>query len=306
MTKDEFGFMPLEKNEFGPFKSLEKNEFGIKVHPYEVRTFVQFLNKEFGTEIKVGELTNPSEPVDLVCPECNKGFESKRGLTQHIDRVHYLSNEFHHCDKCEYKTRYRKNLEKHICSFEKPPKPPKLPIHVCDECGKAFTTRKNLYRHGREVHYGAELFCTQCDYQTKRPQGLREHIARHHTKSDDTTAKPMPLFTCDHCGYQTNYKQSLKNHIDALHIIAEWKCHLCDFVTSTKKKLREHQQHHGETFECEVCFKQFPTVKKFKAHTRKGHKSKELKHCEFCKYNTTSSKCFEKHLLNKHGINKSD
>merc|ERR1719300_1422572 len=95
----------------GHLNHWRKNEFGIKVHPYEVRTFVQFLNMEFGTEIKVGELTNPSEPVDLVCPECNKGFESKRGLTQHIDRVHYLSNEFHHCDKCEYKTRYRKILK---------------------------------------------------------------------------------------------------------------------------------------------------------------------------------------------------
>ena len=81
---------------------------------------------------------------------------------------------------------------------------------------------------------------------------------------------------------------------------------MCEFMTTTKRRLQEHKERHGQILECDVCHKRFETAKKFRHHKEQSHKPKINSKCDLCNYSTNIKEWFIKHLLKKHGITKTD
>lgn len=52
--------------------------------------------------------------------------------------------------------------------------------HICLTCNKAFIEKSHLVRH-QKIHLNEKPYkCQECNYQTTRPDKMKEHFARHH------------------------------------------------------------------------------------------------------------------------------
>ena len=64
------------------------------------------------------------------CDQCDYKTKRKYGLKKHIESVH--GGVWHSCEQCDYKTKWKDNLKKHLDSG--------LPGHwyICDQCGNSL------------------------------------------------------------------------------------------------------------------------------------------------------------------------
>jgi len=301
----------VSDEEYVPEESVlvEKEEQDLEDKHTEVKYKCEECDFKTENKKKLASHVKKEHPVkkEFQCDQCDQRFERKEGLTKHINLRHGGGNfEIYECKHCDYKSKYVKRLENHINehhsdgSSVKSLTPKKSTM--CPECGKVLRTVKILNKHIREVHTGEDLFCDQCDYKTKRRRCLKVHTMRFH--SADGVVKERDTLTCEHCGFQTKYKQTLVDHTEREHIKVTYPCNMCDFVGTTKRRLCEHKNRHGQILKCtfEGCEKEFETSKKWLKHIRERHKPKNYINCTLCDYSSTSKKFFTKHLKSKHGI----
>jgi len=77
------------------------------------------------------------------------------------------------CAMCEYKTRYKSDLTKHMKSVHGGIK------KMCKECGKHVS---NMSEHVRFIHTQTRNYkCSHCEYACVKPGDLRKHIGSVHT-----------------------------------------------------------------------------------------------------------------------------
>ena len=78
---------------------------------------------------------------------------------------------------CSFQSARQKRLDDHIyaqqCGIRK---------HMCSTCGKSFNLHSRLKRH-EAVHESATIFCTDCNYKTRRRDNLRAHVRKYHPQS---------------------------------------------------------------------------------------------------------------------------
>lgn len=48
------------------------------------------------------------------CSFCDRRFSNASNLKVHVEMKHSENEEFHHCDKCEYKSHSKHNLAQHV------------------------------------------------------------------------------------------------------------------------------------------------------------------------------------------------
>lgn len=48
------------------------------------------------------------------CSYCGKKWANSQGLQRHVEAMHPKGNELQACEKCEYKTHAKYNLEQHV------------------------------------------------------------------------------------------------------------------------------------------------------------------------------------------------
>ena len=113
------------------------------------------------------------------------------------------SENFYHCNECDYKTNHRKNLVVHINNIHKGIKfacnqcdyqattnshlnghikaQHMEPQYKCKQCGQNFKHQTALYRHTKIVHEGLRFYCKFCDYSATHRHYVKKHEASHHT-----------------------------------------------------------------------------------------------------------------------------
>ncbi|XP_046362470.2 uncharacterized protein LOC124139453 [Haliotis rufescens] len=177
------------------------------------------------------------------CEHCGSAFGDMHALKSHISAVHVKKKEFK-CEHCSYAANIRYKVATHMyqvhgirASFDKR-KEIKCPHCNYTALVKSWMT-KHMDRHATTKNYTCEL----CGKTFGSPRNLNSHTRWAHK-----TAKHQ----CPHCEYITKTPTRLKNHIKTQHMFRGYKpytCPYCPFKCATGGNCRKHvmQKHPGQT-----------------------------------------------------------
>lgn len=91
-------------------------------------------------------LQSPADPESL-CDDCNTSFKSRKGLMQHIGKVHHPSRKAATCPECKKKFKHKYAVKFHVKQVHS-----KATRVSCDDCGKEFYNKYILKVHCDERH----------------------------------------------------------------------------------------------------------------------------------------------------------
>lgn len=112
--------------------------------------------------------------------------------------------------------------------------------------------------------------CCFCKKVISSRHGLKKHIERFHRK--------ITKFSCDLCPKFYFVKNELKIHMNRVHLKSYEKlhCNLCDYKTTKKHLLKNHEKKHRDKIECSICGKLVMNMK-FHLHVHEGKEQ-----CSIC------------------------
>ena len=139
-------------------------------------------------------------------------------------------------------------------------------LQIYGICGKLFKLASSLARHMYE-HNRPKYHCDQCDYNCQFKSELQTHKIVH---------RKNPSYQCmkANCGkwFMRNWDLTLhlQKHDGVWHDCAYEGC---QFLTNTKKQLKEHQKSHQDDHQhvCATCGKGFKYRSGLKRHRDKDH-----------------------------------
>lgn len=191
-------------------KKLEKNPFSLPVK-----------NLNEGPPLPLECILLEENPTSFPCDMCDKVFKYKRGMREHMKRIHtsltlkeclvcgIKCSQFqmsrhvrtHHaptpfeCKKCKKTFRKEENLETHIQHKHK--------RHPCPFCTKVFPDSRKLNSHMRIYHDLRPFPCMVCNKHFTTKQGMHQHLLLH------TGKRP---YHCDICEETFIQKSNLNFH----------------------------------------------------------------------------------------------
>ena len=220
------------------------------------------------------------------CTECDIQFFARRPFIRHNVRFHPSRvkkrphpvkkehAEIFSCPDCSYttcigrKAVFQRHRLIHAVS--------KTELCTCHVCLIDFKTQHGMKTHYGAVHRrGAPLSCDLCSYTTNYPKDIEIHIRRH--------TKDFKLF-CDKCGKGFASQKELKSHglfskcAGPAHVIKMHNCSYCNYSTSVKEVLMDHEYEHGHglkepPYKCELTDCDFTSFyrRRLQDHERKKH-----------------------------------
>ncbi|XP_065367482.1 transcription factor grauzone-like [Calliphora vicina] len=200
--------------------------------------------KSLSTEssLKMHKLMHDAENNEKIpCKQCDKSYLSKYSLANHIRAVHLKS--YHKiCDLCGASISGKSRFKRHMLEHEGKP----APMVTCEVCGrrladmkclkrhmnshhppegvknefncpicmKIFASPSNVKMHIKVVHENSyERKCNLCEKTFKRPDALKDHMAKHIGK---------PLHSCGWCPKTFYSNGQMHAHRKRVHPI-EWQ-----------------------------------------------------------------------------------
>ena len=236
----------------------------------------------------------------ILCELCDKTFNSRGGLSTHIDIFH--DESIHLCIHCEFKFPSNRALRRHIISnhmfkekFE----------GKCDLCNMKFENKHRLLYHQRMKHTlvpskNSRLVskdgqnknnlpkCNLCGKEFKFKTSIRNHMISVHPNKET-------LVTCDLCQKSFTSKGTLVRHKLFVHEGIK-KCILCRTTFSDTESFKQHAETHAhEKFVCEFCGKHFKNHRTLKRHEKEMHGKVAYK-CKYCEKTHKRKDEVEKHM----------
>jgi len=154
-----------------------------------------------------------------VCPECQKTFQNKSHLRNHLQRVHLGMKQA--CPDCGKQVQ---DLHSHRQFVHL-----KVKNFPCNQCDTRCTTRTALTKHVSSVHLDQRSECPECFEMVKH---LEQHIRQRHrdAKRQHQCAECQKFFTCG---------SYLAKHIMRVHLEMRETCTDCGLET---KDLYRHKR----------------------------------------------------------------
>jgi len=212
----------------------------------------------------------PTPSVPGFCELCQKEV---RSMKYHREIFH--SSVSHHCDLCDFSTKYSANLLTHKHRMHNDKKK-----FSCTHCKKTYNDQSNKNRHMRTSHpelYDKVLFeCPICPSSVtfNRQDNLKLHLKRihgivhnavkpqkflcdlcsscnvtfltknslisHMRKEHIEESRARKFFACAVCSKKFILKDSLVSHLNSFHL-KKFLCRYCEKILGSKKTLAEHE-----------------------------------------------------------------
>uniref|UniRef100_A0A336MC41 CSON009349 protein n=1 Tax=Culicoides sonorensis TaxID=179676 RepID=A0A336MC41_CULSO len=223
-------------------------------------------------------------------------------------------NEEFNCDKCNYTTTKKKNLQAHISTMHDP-----QPVD-CPECGKKVS--KVRYKKHLRTHT-LEFSCCVCAKRFSNRWNLKEHIRKNHpdrtdliseinsqskvVKQESIREKP-PVMQCAHCEYATADKRNFINHYSRIHALTRCTCNYCGQSISEvdfKRHIAVHENpQKAAIYMCEKCSRAFSQKRSLDVHmlTCTGEifiNTHQFK-CDICPFGTSNKRSLRNHYKMVH------
>ncbi|XP_017302873.1 zinc finger protein OZF-like [Diaphorina citri] len=205
-----------------------------------------------------------SHKTKCVCHYCNKTFDSKAKIQEHI--LGHMYEKLYYCDICGSQQRtkcrfYRHLRDKHLS------KPANL---SCEFCSRIFTKKELLQSHLAVHKIGKNYECYYCRKTYCHKPNLTIHIQNVHLKSEleKRTAILKREFICDVCGKSYVRKSGLTDHHRKEHQGGKPVCTICGKMLIDKRSLANHMNAHAglKPHCCEICGRSYSTAAYLKVH----------------------------------------
>ncbi|KAJ8948539.1 hypothetical protein NQ318_000079 [Aromia moschata] len=119
------------------------------------------------------------------------------------------NEEAYKCGTCDFETKYRKNLERHMMTHKDPAE---IPTYKCAICGFEAKRKSHLLTHISLKHRTAleivKFKCDVCSFEVRLQVGPEQ-------AQQDGARRPseIPMYSCDQCPFSTKYKDHLPRHM---------------------------------------------------------------------------------------------
>ena len=278
-----------------------KKEFNFKCSQcpkeYPVKSELNFHIKVVHTE------------KTLKCPECSKFFSLPKLLKKHLEVCHnadYKPAEAKFvCDKCDFKTAVKINLQDHIDVKHNGIKP------CCTYCDFQTINPSLLRKHTKIIHKNGSkcnLICDECSHEGKNWKDFRAHLKSSHPEyfkekvlvGNDEAIYNDPLkrnVKCTKCDKTFSFFQDMKKHVKAVHEGVKYNCDQCDFQSGYKNMLRNHVRkvHEHYRHKCSQCDKSFVSSNELRHHIQVIHEGLRFV-CDICNCEYSRKRRLDSHM----------
>jgi len=158
---------------------------------------------------------------DHVCPLCQKTFQTRTHLRNHVTKVHLGLK-----DECPICGKHVQDLKNHHNFVHN-----KVANFPCDQCDRKCITSTALKMHVSSVHLGEKVECPVCGEKICKAY-LNCHIRRQHQAREK--------FECELCGKPYTCRSYLAKHIKTVHMQLREICTVCGLET---KDLYRHNRY---------------------------------------------------------------
>ena len=239
----------------------------------------------------------------FICHLCNISFHSCSGLAFHNTSIH-MEGEFKlKCPECQKGFRTKRDLNRHLESHTRPkPEEPQLNV-ICELCGKVCATGKKLKSHMKAVHGEKKVECDRCDKLFVTFKDLKHHLKSSHDVYDITMEQKKGK--CDKCDIQFEDPENFDIHLkECIEDTKEFKCKFCDTIWVSHLSLKHHivVKHEKILHCCDIC--NFVTKEQaaLKSHKLSWHEDIHDFVCHLCGSSHKKEIHLKYHLCHKHGI----
>ncbi|KAL7047899.1 hypothetical protein ACKWTF_003144 [Chironomus riparius] len=190
-----------------------------------------------------------------------------------------IKGSSYECDMCEFKSKSKNKLAKHLINHKKVSKTNR---HRCEVCSESFSRIVHLHQHKKVIHKISNTDYTTKDYICDlcgRAYGTIGMLKSHLKLTHSTTYYP-----CQFCPMKFKTRVYVERHENDVHLkIRKYACQFCGKCFKRKHGLKSHENRHTSHREiCPICGK---SVKILKEHIKFAHETKkeqELIPCPQC------------------------
>ncbi|XP_054278843.1 zinc finger protein 699-like isoform X2 [Macrosteles quadrilineatus] len=223
--------------------------------------------------------------TSLKCLKCEKKYENKRNLLEHVQSH---SGKPKSCSDCP---KLFQNSLAFKCHKQ---------LGMCVKSSKVFKCKLCKRLVYGESQYNAHLSahkrnqCKTCGDHFSRQKHLEIHIVNVHNGAIN-----KDLFRCHICSRQFTQRRSLVYHLKLTHPGSDVMCEVCLEMFKNSEDLETHLASHKlTTFTCDKCGQTFSRRQQYQLHVKEHEKYK----CKMCSEGFSSKKAAEAHAATGHSV----
>ena len=240
----------------------------------------------------------------IKCKLCDKEYETESGYSKH-KKTH--ENKVWPCDKCDFVTNTKRNLNCHI--HNKHTEEGREKKHFCTHCAKGFQSKTFCEKHEstcleKEENKEKTFSCDECMTVLKGEIAYKNHLRLIHKIQGGSV-------TCEFCGRLFGNEHNYKIHRKSVHPtqseIDKVKC-FCDKCSTSFTNANELNKHLKDCLDeaarkniiCALCNQDgWYSMTAVKKHSAEEHR-KYLSTCVKCQLTFTSDGTLKVHKQNVH------